>query len=180
MSKAHVISSEPIQAVYVTAVEVHAVPIQAEVISSQPYGHDVPPHYESNQINTYGPGPIAYGTPAYGPPPYGHASNGNVSNGPGSYQPSSYRPNYTHDNNGFNPPSIQQGPAGGGMPPSFQQGPAGGGMQQQFNFNNSIGTCRGCGRQFQRPANSHESSASYYRCQNCCEFRVDAFMCVVS
>ena len=171
MSKAQAISSEPIQAVYVTAVEVHAVPIQAEVISSQPYGHDVPQHYENNQINACGPGPIAYGSPAYGPPPYGPTSNGNVSNGPGSYQPSSYRPNYTHDNNGYNPPLFQQGPAGSGMQ---QQ------QHQQFNFATSIGTCRGCGRQFQRPANSHESSASYYRCQNCCQFRVDAFGCIVS
>lgn len=176
MSKVNAVSAEPIHAVYVTAVEVHAVPIQAEVISSQPYGHDVPHHYESNQINNCGPGPTAYGTPthgpsngppAYGPPAYGPASYRHAATDPGAYQSSSYRPNYTHDNNSNNRPLFQQG----------LQAPA---VQPQFQYGSAIGTCRGCGRQFQRPPNSHESSAGYYRCQNCCEFTTDRFLCVVS
>lgn len=170
MTTSKVTTSEPVQAVYVTAVEVHAVPIQAEVISSQPYGHQEPLYFENGPVYPYGPpanGPPAFGPPAYGSPAFGPPAYGPTSHAPVSHGPAPYRPNYSHNNNGFNPPLFQQG----------QVGPV---MRQQFGYRGSIGTCRGCGRQFERPPNSHESNAQYYRCENCNEFRVDAFLCTIS
>mmetsp|Transcript_24897 Transcript_24897/g.23886 ORF Transcript_24897/g.23886 Transcript_24897/m.23886 type:complete len:122 (+) Transcript_24897:121-486(+) len=43
-----------------------------------------------------------------------------------------------------------------------------------------VGVCRRCGRQFNRPPGSHDSSAQYYRCPDCARFHLQDFLCIVS
>ena len=169
MSNTKSFADNPPPILYATAVEVHAVPIEA--IQAQPAiaEHYIPPSNGGHQgipMMAEGGGyQQHHGSSLSQGQGYGHPQGPDYSNPQGYSNPYQQDQGYAHQQsmNGyqqqFGNDYHQQQPANSYHP---QQG-----IGNQWQHPNDIGICRRCNRHFRRQPGVHDSSANFYRCEEC-------------